>query len=206
MIKAQGNATVLATHPWVERVAVARSGVLLQFNADGVAALRRQGRLACIDALQRRLAEQAIEAPSSWRLCDDWPEVQDPQHIDTLIRQPPPAHALLLADHTHADESLLQLRLPLELRHFTCHFPRLPVLPGVVQLAWALELAAERLGTPRQCRRIDMLKFQRLLRPGDELQLQLRHDAAAHKLHFAYRLGDGEASSGRFAWNSAEHD
>ncbi len=206
MIMAQGTATVLAAHPWVVRVAVGRSGVLLQLNADGVTALRRQGRLACIDALQRRLAEHAIEAPSSWRLCDDWPDAQTPQHIDALIRQPPPTHALLLADDTHDDESRLQLRLPLELRHFSGHFPHLPVLPGVMQLAWALELAAERLGTPRQCRRIDMLKFQRLLRPGDELQLQLRHDTAAHRLHFAYRLGDSEASSGRFAWNPAEHD
>ena len=206
MTMTQDTAAVLAAHPWVAQVAVGRHGVLLQLNADGVAALRRQGRLTCIEALQRGLPEQAIDAPSCWRLCDDWPAAQDLQHIDTLIGQPLPTQALLLADDTHHHESLLQLRLPLELCHFSGHFPRLPVLPGVVQLAWALELAAERLGTPRQCARMEMLKFQRLLRPGDELQLQLRHDTAAHKLHFAYRLGDSEASSGRFAWNAGEHD
>lgn len=202
----QATASVLAAHPWVAQVAVRGSGVLLQLNGEGVAMLRRQGRQACIGALQRRLAEQGIEAPPSWRLCDRWPDTQNPTHIDALIGQPLPVHALLLTERTGHDESTLQLRLPLELQYFSGHFPHLPVLPGVVQLAWALELAAERLRTPRQCRRMDMLKFQRLLRPGDELQLQLRHDTTAHKLHFAYRLGDSVASSGRFAWNPAEHD
>ncbi|WP_445147437.1 ApeI family dehydratase [Dyella sp. Tek66A03] len=202
----QATASTLAAHPWVAQVAVGHSGVLLQLNAEGVATLRRQGRQACIDALQRRLAEQAIQAPPSWRLCDRWPDLPNPAHIDILIGQPLPKHALLLADSTLHDESILQLLLPLELQYFSGHFPRLPVLPGVVQLAWALELAAERLGTPRQSRRMDMLKFQHLLRPGDELQLQLRHDRAAHKLHFAYRLGDRVASCGRFAWDPAEHD
>ena len=203
---AQATASTLAAHPWVAQVSVAGSGVLLQLTADGVAALRRQGRQACIDALQGRLAEQAIEAPPSWRLCDRWPDAPNPAGIDRLIGQPLPERAVLLAECTHDDESTLQLLLPLELQYFSGHFPRLPVLPGVVQLAWAMELAAERLGTPRQCQRVDMLKFQHLLRPGDELQLLLRHDKAAHKLHFAYRLGDRVASSGRFAWDPAAHE
>jgi 3-hydroxymyristoyl/3-hydroxydecanoyl-(acyl carrier protein) dehydratase len=203
---AQATVTTLAAHPWVAQVAVGRRGVLLQLNADGVAVLRRQGRQACIDALQERLAEQAIDVPSCWRLCDQWADPQGAEQVDALIGQPQPARAILLTDHTHDDESRLQLRLPLELRYFTGHFPRLPVLPGVVQLSWALELAAERLNTPRQSRRMEMLKFQHLLRPGDQLQLQLHHDTAARKLHFAYRLGDKEASTGRFAWDVAEHD
>ena len=70
-----------------------------------------------------------------------------------------------------------------------------PVLPGVVQIGWALELAAPRLGTPTTCRGMDALKFQRLLRPGDRIELTLRYDAVRGRLHFAYRTGDAHYSS-----------
>ena len=46
------------------------------------------------------------------------------------------------------------------------------------------------------------LKFQQLMRPGDRADLTLRHDAARHKLHFAYRDGDKAYSSGRLAWSA----
>ena len=39
------------------------------------------------------------------------------------------------------------------------------------------------------------MKFQRLLRPGDRVQLALRHDAARGRLHFAYRSDDAPVSS-----------
>ncbi len=50
MNMAQGAATALTAHPWVARVAVGRSGVRQQLHTDGVDALCRQGRLACIDS------------------------------------------------------------------------------------------------------------------------------------------------------------
>lgn len=200
---ASAIATTLGTHPWVAHAAVGEAGVWLMLNAEGVATLRRQGRQACVDALREYLADQALGAPTHWRLCDRWNADQSTTQIDALLAQPLPEHPLLLADHTQDHESSLELLIPLDLRHFADHFPHLPVLPGVVQLAWALAFAAARLGTPKACRRMEMLKFQRLLRPGDCVQLQLRHEATAHRLHFAYRIGDIEASSGRFAWEAA---
>ncbi|MEW9570902.1 3-hydroxyacyl-ACP dehydratase FabZ family protein [Rhodanobacter sp. Si-c] len=91
----------------------------------------------------------------------------------------------------------LQLRVPADLAHFPGHFPQAPVLPGAVQVAWALQLAASRLGTSPHCREMEALKFQRLLRPGDRVTLTLRLDDARGKLHFAYREGELAYSSGR---------
>ncbi len=91
----------------------------------------------------------------------------------------------------------LRLRLPPELAHFAGHFPGAPVLPGVLQVQWALALAAPRLGITPRCREMEALKFQRLLRPGDEVELELRLDAARGKLHFAYRIDGTHCSSGR---------
>jgi 3-hydroxymyristoyl/3-hydroxydecanoyl-(acyl carrier protein) dehydratase len=96
----------------------------------------------------------------------------------------------------------LDLLVPHELIYFAGHFPQAPVLPGVVQIAWALALAAQRLGTPPRCKLMEALKFQRLLRPGDRVTLTLRYDATRQKLHFAYRYGEQAYSSGRLAWSA----
>lgn len=109
---------------------------------------------------------------------------------------------VLLGEHEHDGAWTLMLQVPVDLAYFPGHFPHAPVLPGVVQVAWALAFAAPRLGTPAHCRVMEALKFQRLLRPGDSVTLTLRYDASRHKLHFAYRLGDIACSSGRLAWSA----
>ena len=103
----------------------------------------------------------------------------------------------ILREQRDGDACTLQLQVPRDLGYFPGHFPQAPVLPGAVQVGWALQLAAPRLGTPPACREMEALKFQRLLRPGDRVALTLRLDRARGKLHFAYRLGEIACSSGR---------
>ncbi|HKT29952.1 acyl-CoA synthetase [Dyella sp.] len=109
---------------------------------------------------------------------------------------------LVLAEHQQDGVWTLELLIPHELVYFAGHFPGAPVLPGLVQIAWALALAAPRLGTPPRCRLMEAVKFQHLLRPGDRVELVLRHDTARQKLHFAYRHDDKAYSSGRLAWSA----
>lgn len=109
---------------------------------------------------------------------------------------------LILAEHQQDGVWTLELLIPHELVYFAGHFPGAPVLPGLVQIAWALALAAPRLGTPSRCRLMEAVKFQHLLRPGDRVELVLRYDTARQKLHFAYRHGDKAYSSGRLAWSA----
>lgn len=113
-----------------------------------------------------------------------------------------PRDPVLLGEREHDGVWTLELYVPPDLIYFPGHFPEAPVLPGVVQVAWALALAAQRLGTPPRCRVMEALKFQRLLRPGDRVELVLRHDKARNKLHFSYRHGDTAYSSGRLAWSA----
>jgi 3-hydroxymyristoyl/3-hydroxydecanoyl-(acyl carrier protein) dehydratase len=44
---------------------------------------------------------------------------------------------------------------------------------------------------------MEVLKFQQLVRPGDEIQLHLRFDRERGKLYFAYRNDTAACSSGR---------
>lgn len=106
----------------------------------------------------------------------------------------------ILAVRVDGHDCALDLHLPPTLAWFAHHFDGFPVLPGVVQLQWALGFAAEHLGTPHACRQLEMLKFQRLLRPGDQVQLQLSWRSERGRLQFAYRQGAMEFASGRFVW------
>lgn len=109
---------------------------------------------------------------------------------------------VLLGERQHEGVCTLSLYIPPGLIYFPGHFPQAPVLPGAVQIAWALAFAAQRFGTPARCREMEALKFQRLLRPDDRVELTLRHDTARHTLHFAYRRGEQACSSGRLTWNA----
>lgn len=198
----------IRSHPWVDDAqcgdgSVDAPGALVALNTEGVGALLRQGRAQLVDTFQVHLNSAGYAgAPLIWRLFDDMPMLTSPQQIDALLQSPLPRDASLLEEHQHDDQWTLALRIPLDLIYFPGHFPQAPILPGAVQVAWALAFATRRLGTPLRCHVIEALKFQQLLRPGDRADLTLRHDLERHKLHFAYRYGEKAYSSGRLAWSA----
>jgi 3-hydroxymyristoyl/3-hydroxydecanoyl-(acyl carrier protein) dehydratase len=176
-------------------------GIALALSDAGVDALCRLGREQLIHILHREAGYTGT--PVSWRLCETWPLHTSDEQIDAWLQAPLPRDALLLDEREQDGTWTLALRVPLDLGYFPGHFPQAPVLPGVVQVDWALRLAAPRLGTPGRCQVMEALKFQQLLRPGDRADLSLHYDAVRHKLHFAYRYGDKAYSSGRLAWSAA---
>jgi 3-hydroxymyristoyl/3-hydroxydecanoyl-(acyl carrier protein) dehydratase len=91
----------------------------------------------------------------------------------------------------------LRLAIPADLEYFRGHFDGAPVVPGVVQLKWAIEAARRLLGADGELVGMEALKFQRVLTPGAVATLTLTWAAAAHKLHFSYQAGDLRFSSGR---------
>lgn len=84
--------------------------------------------------------------------------------------------------------------------YFDGHFPEVPLLPGVVQIGWAVELARlhfapdQRLG---RFRSLAAVKFMRVLQPGAAVRLRLSLDRENRALEFEYHDGDATCSSGR---------
>jgi acyl-coenzyme A synthetase/AMP-(fatty) acid ligase len=82
---------------------------------------------------------------------------------------------------------------------FEGHFERFPVLPGVVQLVELVLRPARRrwpdLGDPVRIRR---LKFQRPIRPGETLTVQISRPAGEARLDFQITCAGQPCSSGRF--------
>ncbi|MGY4492012.1 AMP-binding protein [Pseudomonas sp. TE3610] len=200
----------LLEHPWVQdvrlgviRQARASLGALLALSAEGLQALHSNGRRALTQTLRRHLSAhcEALALPRRWRLVSELPfnsQGKLPQAlVDSLLLAPRPKAAQVLARQHVDGEWQLQLGVPVDLAYFSGHFPVAPVLPGVVQVDWALALGQECLTLPPRFAGMEVLKFQQLVRPGDRLDLTLRFDAERGKLHFSYRQGGNPCSSGR---------
>lgn len=108
--------------------------------------------------------------------------VVDPQIVSTSVTPP------------RADFELI---VPEKLYFLQGHFPNRPVLPGVVQIHWAVELAKSSLGLNAAFKGIEALKFHRIIKPQTPLTLRLERAEATGKLHFSYLSDLGMCSQGR---------
>jgi len=89
----------------------------------------------------------------------------------------------------HVDAQLL---VTSELAGFAGHFPDFPILPGVVQLDWAVHYAQEFLLLDEPVMRVERLKFTCPISPNTPLQLSLIYDAGKASVDFRfYRQLDG---------------
>ena len=94
------------------------------------------------------------------------------------------------------DSVLLDLTINAELRCFKGHFDDFAVVPGVVQLDWAIAFAREYLAMPGDVLNISVLKFQKLLLP--EMKVQLVIDKkSSEKFSFCYFKDDDKFASAR---------
>ncbi|UEG60944.1 acyl-CoA synthetase family protein [Stutzerimonas chloritidismutans] len=201
----------LAEHPFVSEARLgviqdnrAYLGALVALSDAGVFALRNQGRRSVTQALRKQLSTdcEALALPRRWRLVRELPvnpQGKLPQaELDAWLQAPRTRQPERLALQWKDDHWQIELRVPLDLAHFSGHFPRTPVLPGVVQIEWAMDLARELIDDlPPRFGGMEVLKFQQLARPGDRLQLSLRFDHERGKLYFSYHNDDKPCSSGR---------
>ncbi len=92
------------------------------------------------------------------------------------------------------------LRVPENLFWFEGHFPNDPILPAVVQVHWAIHYA-EKLGLEaKKFRGLPRLKFLQIIRPNDELLLELNRRAGC--LDFRYLRDAVVCSKGSIAFES----
>ena len=95
-----------------------------------------------------------------------------------------------------ADTVQFELVLPDDHAAFAGHFPSQKVLPGVVQIDWAVRLAETHLNTGLAAASDFQVKFRRVIGPG-VAKLELKLDRTRGALHFTYRDCDEIASTGR---------
>ncbi|QHF48487.1 acyl-CoA synthetase family protein [Pseudomonas sp. S49] len=208
----------LVAHAWVAEARLgvvqenrASLGALLVLSESGLFALREHGRRSLTETLRQHLRQhcEALALPRRWRLVRQLPlnsQGKLPQaDVEALLIAPRAKAPQVLSQIETEGEWSLQLSVPPDLAYFSGHFPKAPVLPGVVQVEWALNLGRQLLNLTGPFAGMEVLKFQQLVRPGDEIQLHLRFDPERRKLYFAYRNDTATCSSGRILLG-VDHD
>ncbi|HEX5046423.1 MAG TPA: hydroxymyristoyl-ACP dehydratase [Gammaproteobacteria bacterium] len=95
------------------------------------------------------------------------------------------------------------LAIPRDLEWFDGHFPHAPVVPGVVQLKWAVEHAQRCFAIAAAVKGIEVLKFQRAIGPQTEVTLTLDYSTPRGKVSFSYESDQGRHSSGRIVLSAS---
>ena len=92
-----------------------------------------------------------------------------------------------------------RIRVAPEIEHFRGHFPGFPILPGIVQLDWAVQLGRRHFAGLGDSTGVDNFKCQALVFPGAALTLELRRDDSG--LHFRYFDARRTYSSGKILFS-----
>ncbi len=104
---------------------------------------------------------------------------------------------VLTTDKSKENEVILAIDMSPELEAFRGHFPDNPILPGVVQIDWAVRFAAIHLGIKEPPVHDFQVKFRNIICPGVPISLTLKLDNLKKRLSFAYQSKDVLMSSGQ---------
>ncbi|MEQ1531741.1 MAG: AMP-dependent synthetase, partial [Methylococcales bacterium] len=180
--------------------------VVLVLNEAGTQLLAKRGRNQLLKELRNTLAVyfEAVVLPRKWLFVDVLPLNAQGKINQALIislldfdnRKLPQVLNAQLA----TEEVQLHIKVPEDLVYFPDHFAEYPILPGVVQLAWAEHFGKLLFAIDKPFLQMEVVKFTKVIQPGDELTLALNWKVGAGKLYFNFTAGAQGYSSGRMVY------
>ena len=194
-------------------VAEARSAPLYRERDEIVAAvvLSEEGRAKLLSLgkmrfdrwMRQRLSTSLalIAIPRRWRYLTALPynamsKITTASIVQLFERQALPPFVVDTRT-TSKEEMVWTLALRDCMHAFDGHFPEAAVLPGVTQVDWALRLAQRHFSIDGRFSGFRQLRFQRILRPDDEVSLSLRFLPEKKEVRFAYTSKHGVHSQGQ---------
>jgi acyl-CoA synthetase (AMP-forming)/AMP-acid ligase II len=164
-------------------------------------ALLQEGGKQLLNARLRALLAAGVEAvalPRRWRYLDRMPvNAQGKTTQAQLLAMLRPRFPVVRLLEDAPARTLLELTVPADLLYFDGHFAAAPVLPGVVQVDWAIHYGRLHFGVVGSFGGISALKFQQMIRPGLPVRLELTWDEGKASLGFRYFSEAGAHASGR---------
>ncbi len=181
-------------------------GAVIVLTEDGVQTLKTLGRKPLIKQLRETLYQyfDAVVLPRKWlflerMLLTTEGKIEQPilKHLlDTDSRKFP----YVLGVEKTSDSVDLKLNVPEDLIYFPDHFSSYPILPGVVQIAWAEHFGKLFFAIDEPFLRMEVIKFVKVIPPGAELKLMLNWKPSSGKLYFNFSSESGTHSSGRMVY------
>jgi 3-hydroxymyristoyl/3-hydroxydecanoyl-(acyl carrier protein) dehydratase len=95
-----------------------------------------------------------------------------------------------------------ELLVPRDLRIFHGHFPAAPIVPGVTQIGWVVELARRHGIAAGRCSGIVTAKFRRLVLPGMRLVARVEAGPGTGQCQFEFELDGATVSTGRLQFGT----
>ncbi len=188
------------------RVLTLAAGVSLRVAAvvvpseAGREQLAAQGRRRFNETLRAWLADsvERIALPRRWRHVSALPlnaqgKTTEASLIALFDADMPPVQWIERGT-THA---LAELSVEAGERAFDGHFPEAAILPGVVQVDWAIRCARDCFELAAPVRSLEILKFQHPVLPGTRLHLELQLRPATEVVTFRITSSVGAHASGR---------
>ena len=107
----------------------------------------------------------------------------------------------ILAEKRDGQTLFLRLRVPAELVHFSGHFPTYPILPGVIEVDWAVRLTERYFPLPRQhFSQLKNVKFTAPVQPGALLDCVLNWSEEKRRLEFSFSAEERACASGQLVF------
>ena len=116
----------------------------------------------------------------------------------------PVIHPEIISRQLEENMAQIQIRIPEDLAYFDGHFAGMPVVPGVVQLHWAVQYAKSIFKLDGFVTLGSQIKFSNLMQPKDEVCLTLDYNPEKSALSFNYKSNEKAYSSGRLTFANNE--
>lgn len=185
-------------------------GAVVVPSEPGWCLIASEGKRALRERLHRALKPhlEALALPRRWRFVRHLPESAQGKittaALAALFR--PACGRCIEPDVTDSvvdtGRAVIEMTLEPDLVYFDGHFEAAAILPGVVQVDWAIEQARKRFPIQGSFHRIEALKFFRVIRAGTRVSVELEFDPEKGRLSFCYRGGEVTHSSGRIKFES----
>jgi 3-hydroxymyristoyl/3-hydroxydecanoyl-(acyl carrier protein) dehydratase len=210
-------ASRLRAHPWVREARLflpagdagrgaesERPTAFVVPSSEGVRALRLGGKQQLVAAWEPLLSgtrQRPAPAFDLW-LVDALPPAGRERAAVVDATRTTPIVSDLVRD-AERPSLTCRVRIPYDLPVFRGHFPSRPIVPGVVQIGWAVDIARTQGVVNGTFAGISGAKFRRILQPGMNLGLRLDGHDQSRQLHFEYSLGSTAVSGGRVQFGDA---
>lgn len=176
-------------------------------SPEGRAQLAARGRRAFNEALRAWLVDtvERIALPRRWRYVDALPEnalgKTTEASLTALFNEDMPMIRWL---EQGTNEARGEFTLAPTDPAFAGHFPQAAILPGVIQLDWAIRGGRECFALSAPVRRLEALKFQQPIFPGARVSLALQWKVETRSLSFRMSFPTGVHSSGRILFATSD--